>query len=346
MPIGISFFTFQGITYLIDLYHGNVKAEKNPFTLGLYISLFPQLIAGPIVRYIDIRQQISHRTTDLNKCYQGVKRFITGMAKKVILANTVGEIADYIFSSNYENLGILCAWLGIICYTFQIYYDFSGYSDMAIGLGKIFGFEFKENFDYPYVAKSICEFWRRWHISLSSFFRDYLYIPLGGNRKHVYANLIIVFICTGLWHGASWNFLFWGLWHGFFIIIERLFSKKTFKFPSFFNWLYTISIVVIGWVFFRIETLKDVFLYLKALIVPMDSPLFDLSYYINGYTGLILILCCLFSGNFRQLFMKKTHVVNMEKYYVIEDVVLIVLFIMCVLNIMSATYNPFIYFRF
>lgn len=345
MPIGISFFTFQGLTYLIDLYRGNVKTEKNPFVVGLYISLFPQLIAGPIVRYIDIKEQITQRVMNLDKFYYGIKRFIIGMAKKVLLANTVGEIADGIFSCDYGNLGILCAWLGILCYTFQIYYDFSGYSDMAIGLGSMFGFEFKENFNYPYISKSVREFWRRWHISLSSFFRDYLYIPLGGNRKHIYINLVIVFICTGLWHGASWNFILWGLWHGFFSILERILSKKSkFSFPLVVSWLYTAVVVIIGWVFFRVETMAEGFAYIQAMFIPSSSPLFDISYYLNPYTCLILILCFLFSVNFRTL--KGVQFMSAVKCKMIGDLGIIVLFAICILNIMSATYNPFIYFRF
>ena len=253
LPIGISFFTFQIMSYVIDVYRGNVPAQKNLINLALYISLFPQLIAGPIVRYIDVEAQIKQRESTWDGAYVGVKRFAIGFAKKVLIADQLATLADTVFAGgNYPSM--LSHWIGIIAYTLQIYYDFSGYSDMAIGLGKIFGFDFLENFNYPYISRSIKEFWRRWHISLSSWFRDYLYIPLGGNRKgkvRTYINLIIVFFVTGLWHGASFNFIVWGLYYAVFLVIERLgFGKRLEKLPRIIQHVYTLLVVVIGWVFF------------------------------------------------------------------------------------------------
>ena len=229
LPIGISFFTFQIMSYTIDVYLRNVKTQRDPFKLALYISLFPQLIAGPIVRYIDIEKELANRTYDVDKIFKGVTRFSVGLAKKVVISNTVGLLADNIFKLDVTQMSSATGWLGAIAYTLQIYFDFSGYSDMAIGLGHMMGFNFIENFNYPYISKSVQEFWRRWHISLSSWFRDYLYIPLGGNRKgkiRTYINLLIVFACTGFWHGAAWNFLVWGLFHGLFLVIERIGFKK------------------------------------------------------------------------------------------------------------------------
>ena len=224
MPIGISFYTFQAMSYVIDVYRKDVKAEKDIYKLALYITLFPQLVAGPIVKYHDVDKQISKRDTSFDKVAYGVKRFIIGLAKKMLLANTLGEVADKIFNQPVEAFDTATAWIGAFAYSLQLFYDFSGYSDMAIGLGAIFGFKFLENFNYPYISRSITEFWRRWHISLSSWFKEYLYIPLGGNRispTRTYTNLFIVFLATGFWHGAQWNFIFWGLWHGMFIIFEK-----------------------------------------------------------------------------------------------------------------------------
>ncbi|MDR1837747.1 MAG: MBOAT family protein, partial [Treponema sp.] len=259
MPIGISFFTFQGMSYVIDLYWRKVNVQKNPAKLAFYISFFPQLIAGPIVRYIDIKEQIEKRTVSADKFVAGAQRFVIGLAKKVIIANSLGETVDIIFNLPVSEMTAATAWLGIICYSFQIFFDFSGYSDMAIGLGRMFGFEFLENFNYPYISKSITEFWRRWHISLSSWFRDYVYIPLGGNRKgNVYANLVFVFILTGFWHGANFQFVAWGLWHGLFLIIERLFGMREVKNKKIIplRYVVTMLIVVVGWVFFRSPGLR------------------------------------------------------------------------------------------
>ena len=232
MPIGISFYIFQALSYVIDVYRKGVKAQKNIYNLALYVTFFPQLIAGPIVKYHDIEKEITKRNMNFENIYFGLKRFSFGLGKKIILANTLGEVVDKIFNSNIDILDSKILWLGAISYSLQLYFDFSGYSDMAIGLGKIFGFHFLENFNYPYISKSITEFWRRWHISLGSWFREYLYIPLGGNRKgtkRTYINLFLVLLATGIWHGASWTFIIWGLWHGVFIITERYFSIEKYK---------------------------------------------------------------------------------------------------------------------
>ena len=272
LPIGISFFTFQIMTYVIDLYREEIKVQKKFINLGLYIMLFPQLIAGPIVRYIDIEKEINNRKVDIDLIDEGIKRFILGLGKKIFIANIMGTWADTVFNMSLEKINTPLAWLGIFGYTMQIFFDFSAYSDMAIGLGKIFGFHFLENFNYPYISRNIQEFWRRWHISLSQWFKDYLYIPLGGNRKgkiRTYINLLIVFFLTGLWHGSSWNFIFWGIFHGVFLIIERLGLKKVLeKTPKILQHLYTMIIVIIGWVFFRADNFIFALKYLKILFIP------------------------------------------------------------------------------
>jgi len=351
LPIGISFFTFQGMSYVIDLYWQKVSLQKNPGLLAFYISFFPQLIAGPIVRYIDIEKQIYNRSQSVEKFASGVQRFIIGLAKKLIIANNMGYVADLIFANQAVENTAVVAWLGIICYTFQIYFDFSGYSDMAIGLGKMFGFEFLENFNYPYISKTITEFWRRWHISLSSWFRDYVYIPLGGNRKgNVYANLFIVFVLTGFWHGASFNFLAWGLWHGLFLIVERLFNAREVKNNKIvpLRFVLTMLIVVVGWVFFRSPGLRYALKYIGIMfgVIKPENVGFTLQYYLSP--GNIIILCLAiiastpvlkYAGNFLKIqdnvIVKRT-----------IPVILIVLFFVCMVIVTSTSYNPFIYFRF
>ena len=260
LPIGISFFTFQSMSYVIDVYYGKAAVRNKITNFALYVSLFPRLIAGPIVKYSDVEVELQHRKESVELFSNGIKRFCYGLGKKVIIANTMGEVADKIWANEISSLGTLVAWLGIIAYTFQIYYDFSGYSDMAIGLGKMFGFNFKENFNYPYLSTSVQEFWRRWHISLSTWFKEYVYIPLGGNRKgnkRTYLNIFIVFLLTGVWHGANFTFITWGLMYAVMQVIERLFLRKLLdKNPiKIFNWIYTMSMVIIGWVFFRANTI-------------------------------------------------------------------------------------------
>ena len=362
LPIGISFFTFQGMSYVIDVYRGTkdqdendektrgCKVQKNPFKLLLYISFFPQLIAGPIVRYRDVMEQISVREHTIANVSDGLQRFIYGLTKKVIIADTLGLVVDKIFMLENWEMASHIAWLGAICYTLQIYFDFMGYSDMAIGLAKCFGFSFLENFNYPYGSKSITEFWRRWHISLSSWFRDYVYIPLGGNRKgNVYINLLIVFILTGLWHGAQWSFVAWGLWHGIFILVEK-YCKKHFSFmskiPCFIRWVYTMSVVTIGWVFFRAHSMKDGLIYIKAMfgLNKLEFQPFGIRYYLNNRVFTVLVIAIIMSLIPFNLIRKK-----LQKYRNIEmffKACSIILLVVCFIVMVNSSYSPFIYFRF
>jgi alginate O-acetyltransferase complex protein AlgI len=351
LPIGISFFTFQGMSYVIDLYWQKVKVQKNPGLLAFYISFFPQLIAGPIVRYIDIEKQIYSRTESVEKFMSGAQRFIIGLAKKLIIANNMGYVADMVFANSATGNTAIVAWLGIICYTFQIYFDFSGYSDMAIGLGKMFGFEFLENFNYPYISKTMTEFWRRWHISLSSWFRDYLYIPLGGNRKgNVYANLIIVFALTGFWHGASFSFIFWGLWHGLFLMIERLFKGREVNNKKFTPLRYVITMlaVVVGWVFFRSPGLRYALKYLGIMFgfVKPENVGFTYQYYFNIGTILMLCLAVFASTPAMKMLVEHFKVRNIIIPKWVTSIMILVLFFICIVIVTSTSYNPFIYFRF
>ena len=350
LPIGISFFTFQIMSYTIDVYRRSVEPQKNLVKLALYISLFPQLIAGPIVRYIDVEKQLTYRECTAEKTARGMIRFSMGLAKKVIISNTVAAICDGIFGST-NTVPAFTAWVGVICYALQIYFDFSGYSDMAIGMGHMLGFDFLENFNYPYVSCSVQEFWRRWHISLSSWFRDYLYIPLGGNRRgkvRTYINLIIVFACTGLWHGASFSFIVWGLWHGLFLVIERLgFKKALDKLPKFIGWIYTMLVVLVGWVFFRADTLSAAMKYLGEMFsftggVANGMAQFDnLSFIIT----VIAIVLCTPVYQFLKGKLEKTEG-GKKAAFVIGAVLATVLFILSVIFLTGSGYNPFIYFRF
>lgn len=353
LPIGISFFTFQILSYVVDVYRGGIKPQRNLISLALYISFFPQLIAGPIVKYHDIELQLRNRTSNVDKIYDGVRRFLLGLGKKMIFANGFGVIADQIFGLTIAQLSTKTAWLGILCYTFQVYYDFSGYSDMAIGLGKIFGFDFMENFNYPYLSQSIKEFWRRWHISLSTWFREYLYIPLGGNRKgnvRTYINLLIVFFATGLWHGASWNYVIWGMFHGVFLVIERLFLGKVLeKNPiKILNRVYTLLTVVIAWVFFRADTLTQALGYIKTMFVYEPDTFYGITSYINPYFLIIAILGVLLCGIVQstKIAKKVNQLSTTSLYHVSEIVLYIVILFMVTLLLSSGAYNPFIYFKF
>ena len=296
LPLGISFFTFQAMSYLVDVYRGENRAQKSLFNVALYIALFPQLIAGPIVRYHDIARQIRKRTIDLLLVNSGLQRFVYGLAKKVLIANPLGLVADEVFALSGGDLTTGTAWLGIACYTLQIYFDFSGYSDMAIGLGRMLGFRFLENFNYPYVSRSIKEFWRRWHISLSSWFRDYLYIPLGGNRVgglRTYLNLLIVFCLCGLWHGASWSFVIWGMVHGFFLVAERLGGDKMIdRVWKPIRHLYTLFVVVMAWVLFRSSDITYAWGYYKAMFGfgNSESGVYEYFKYLNNEFLLVLLL--------------------------------------------------------
>lgn len=356
LPLGISFFTFQAMSYLIDVYRKTCPAQKNPIDLGLYIALFPQLIAGPIVRYHDIAKQIRHRRVSVNSFGDGVERFILGLGKKVLLANPLGNMADIIFTLSHGDMTTASAWIGIICYSLQIYYDFSGYSDMAIGLGKMFGFTFLENFNYPYIARSIQDFWRRWHISLSNWFRDYLYIPLGGNRKgskRTIINLFIVFLLCGFWHGASWNFIIWGLFHGSFLGLERTgFGHFLKKIPRITQHAYTLLIVMTGWVFFRAETMPKALDYLEILAgaSPAETMHYSLIYHLDAYFWLTLGLAVTFMlpvyPLFRSYFGKLQTQLMQHAGSCIRVSGLWFILVLAISSLATGVYNPFIYFRF
>lgn len=341
MPIGISFYTFQALSYVIDCYRDPSLVQKNPLFVFLYVIMFPQLIAGPIVRYEDVALQIESREHSYEKFSSGVNRFIQGLAKKVLLANSFAIIADTIFS--YKNLtNSSLAWLGAIAYSLQIYYDFSGYSDMAIGLGRFFGFEFLENFNYPYISKSITEFWRRWHISLSTWFRDYVYIPLGGNRVgfvRQVLNIFVVWLLTGFWHGASWNFIVWGLYFAIILLFEKLFLLKVLNKLKVLNHIYALLLIVIGWVIFRAEDLPTLFSYLKVMFSFQGGIHKETIYYLMQYK-VELILGLIFSV---PLLGKIKRTKNTE---IILAIILPILLLFVIMTLLQSTYNPFIYFRF
>ncbi len=353
LPIGISFYTFQTLTYSIDIYRKKCKPLKKVSDYMLYIMSFPQMIAGPIVRFNAIAEQIINRDELIDDKLIGFYRFCIGLSKKVLIANVLAEQADVIFDSNLNDLSAAKAWVGIIAYTFQIYFDFSGYSDMAIGLGKILGFKFPENFNSPYISQSISEFWRRWHITLGDFMKDYLYIPLGGNRVsskyHLFFNLWLVFILSGLWHGAEWNFVLWGTYHGLFLILDRIFLidllKKT---GTIFSTLCTFFIVMIGWVIFRLENIYLIKLYLKSLF-SFDSQL-DVNTIPDFWSILIIAFIFSFCTSFKtgknlQSFFFKSKNYNLKSHLILT-VISIILFSVCISSITSSGFNPFIYFRF
>ncbi len=363
LPIGISFFTFQAVSYIVDIYRREAQPQRSLVDLGLYISMFPQLIAGPIVRYNTIAAELAARRVDLATCAYGIRRFIFGLSKKVLLANPLGEVADTIFALPAAELSPSLAWLGALCYTLQIYFDFSGYSDMAIGLGRIFGFHFLENFNYPYISRSIREFWRRWHISLATWLRDYLYIPLGGNRRgrlRTSFNLLLVFFLCGLWHGASWTFVCWGLFHGFFLIVERTrfgiwMNRWWWPLPH----LWTLLIVIVGWVFFRSATIGQAMEFLQVMAglsategskltvsmmlvsktqleicigIVLAMPVYHM---IGGWYVKMLARC----GRKMQLGFDSTVAAG-------QLLLLATLFYLTAISLAAGVYNPFIYFRF
>ncbi len=355
MPIGISFYTFQALSYVIDVYRGEVKVQKDIYKLALFICLFPQLIAGPIVKYHDIQEQIDDREVNFDKVNTGVKRFIIGLSKKMLIANTMGAVADKIFMQSPDSFSQGIAWIGSLAYTFQLYFDFSGYSDMAIGLGLIFGFKFMENFNYPYISKSITEFWRRWHISLSTWFKEYVYIPLGGNRLckiKTARNLGIVFLLTGIWHGANWTFVIWGLWHGMFIILEKIFNIKKFEakkhsyITDVLMHTYCILIFVIGWVLFRADNIHYAFNYLMNMFGLLHSDknhtTYLTSYYIDRIDVITFAAAALCSV---PLFKNAIYVKNTIAKTLV-NIWLLILFCLSTMTIAANTYNPFIYFRF
>lgn len=351
LPIGISFYTFQGISYIIDVFRREVKVQKNPLYVALYICLFPQLIAGPIVRYADIEKQIADRKKSLDRFEEGIIRFVVGLGKKAILANEMGQISEQIFQSPCEENTVIIAWIGAISYTMQIYFDFSGYSDMAIGLGKIFGFDFPENFNYPYISKSVSEFWRRWHISLSGWFRDYVYIPLGGNRKgNVYVNLFIVFLLTGIWHGANWTFIVWGIYYGVFILIERYLKNRIkIEFPMLAKWLYTMLVTVIGWVLFNSPSIEYAVKYIRSMfgMLPLGKVRYMISWYVDRYTLFIFIIAVIAATPVGMKGWKKLSVfLTTECRQILSYILTVVLLVLSMMYVMTSTYNPFIYFQF
>ena len=365
LPIGISFYTFQGMSYVIDVYRdknaepGKESIQKNIIKLAVYISMFPQLIAGPIVRYSDIAPRLSKRTHSIEALASGIEIFIIGLSKKVIFANILGGAADVMIQDGLQFVTATQLWVSAILYMLQIYYDFCGYSEMAIGLGRMFGFEFMKNFDYPYISRSITEFWRRWHISLSTWFRDYLYIPLGGNRRgNVYFNLSVVFLATGIWHGADWSFILWGIWHGAFMLLERVLKKKNVTIPmpkilkSIVGWCYTMLVVFFGWIVFRLADLSASIEYFKGMfgIIRPEFVAYDLSWYLNNRTVFVFIMaliCCLPWKIIVEKYIPKTASVwTHPAYEVVKRIVLLGLFVVCFLLLTNSTYNPFIYFRF
>lgn len=351
LPIGISFYTFQALSYVIDVYRDDISVQRNPLYLALYISFFPQLIAGPIVKYHDIEAQIASRYTNLTMQAYGIKRFSYGLGKKVILANTFAQAADRILELPGEELGTAITWFGILVYTLQIYFDFSGYSDMAIGLGKMFGFDFMENFNYPYLSDSISEFWRRWHISLSTWFKEYLYIPLGGNRKgkvRTCINLFIVFVATGLWHGASVSFVLWGIYYGIFLIAERLFLGKWLRNNpwKWVNHIYTMLVVVFGWMLFRAEHMR----FAKQWLVNMltwRKGIYPILMYADGRLFFWMAVGIFLCGPLQHIVpsMKK-RLYRQEEIDGWDVVIMAVIVFYATMLLVSNTYNPFIYFRF
>jgi len=346
LPLGISFFTFQNISYLIDVYRKYVDSQKNFLTYSMYITLFPQLVAGPIVRYKDISNELKSRKESIELFSQGVTRFIIGLAKKVLIADTIYSICEIIMASNMTTLSY---WLVALCFTLQIYYDFSGYSDMAIGLGKMFGFSFKENFNYPLISSSITEFWRRWHMSLSSFFKDYVYIPLGGNRCSVIKNIrniFIVWFLTGFWHGADWNFIIWGIYFFIFLIIEKFILKKYLK-GGVFSHIYTFVIVLISFVIFSITDLNSLGLFLKGLFSNTNGLINKETLFILKNSLIILVIAFIGMGPFIKDKLEKLKKGRFNKLIDCTTVIYIfIIFILSIAKIISSSFNPFIYFRF
>ncbi len=349
LPIGISFYTFQMMSYVIDVYRGDTEVQKNIINFGAYVALFPQLIAGPIVQYKTVAKEIDERTETYDLFGVGVRRFMSGLAKKVLVANNVGVLWDTVSSSDLTTLPALSAWLGILAFTFQIYFDFSGYSDMAIGLGKMLGFNFLENFNYPYISRSITEFWRRWHISLGTWFRDYLYIPLGGNRHGLLKqirNIAVVWLLTGIWHGASWNFALWGVYFGIILIVEKLFLLKLLeKIPRAFSHIYAALLFVYGWVIFALEDVSDIALYTRALFGA--SGFFEReSIYMLLNFALLLVIAALFSTPLPKMLFNRLEKHFPRISFALLLVGIVFTFILSVVYITASTYNPFLYFRF
>jgi len=356
LPIGISFFTFQGMSYVIDIYKQNAQVQKNPFNVALYISLFPQLIAGPIVRYNTIADEINNRDENIENFANGIIRFCIGLGKKVIISNSIGLVANNIFNLSPHEMSVVLTWIAVVAYTFQIYFDFSGYSDMAIGLGKMFGFNFMENFNYPYISKSITEFWRRWHISLSMWFRDYVYIPLGGNRCSILKrirNIFVVWFLTGFWHGANWNFMVWGIYFAIILSAEKfIYGKYLEKLPSLFQHIYAVILIICGWALFSAPNLS----YAMAIIKNMfgigckkfidDYAVYNIKQYSTEFIIAFIASLPIKNVIISNINYKNNNVIYNFMLYYGRSIFAIAIFLLSVAFIVDSTFNPFIYFRF
>jgi len=347
LPIGISFYTFQAMSYPIDIYRQDIKCQRNPFIFGTYISLFPQLIAGPIVRYKDVEKELIGRTHTKSQFVSGIERFAIGLGKKVLIANNIGKLWDIYSAGNIGDLTVLGSWLGIIGFTLQIYFDFSGYSDMAIGIGRMLGFEFLENFNYPYISKSITEFWRRWHISLSSWFKDYVYIPLGGSKCSTFKrarNIFVVWALTGIWHGASWNFMLWGLYYALFLVFEKnVLSKIKNKVPNFMKHIYTMVIVTCGWVIFQLGNVSDIVSYIGAMF-GANSRIIESTdiYNLLNYLDILLIAAFLSTDILRKIWSR----IPEKRQQILAPIGVVMVLVLSTAYLVDSTYNPFLYFRF
>lgn len=355
LPIGISFYTFQTMSYTIDVYRGESKVQKNLLDFAVFVTMFPQLIAGPIVKYRQVEGSLHTRTVDIAEISEGAKRFVTGLAKKVLIANGIGELWKQISEMEYSGMSMLTAWIGIIAFAFQIYFDFSGYSDMAIGLGHIMGFKFPENFNYPYISASVSEFWRRWHISLGSWFREYVYIPLGGNRKgrgRQIFNIFIVWMLTGIWHGAGYNFVLWGLWFALFLILEKVFLEKILSaLPKLVGRIYTWLVVIFGWVLFALDTPSQSFLYIRALLGLEGGAVFDgQALFLLGEYAVLFAVAAVSSTPLVNIIVNnvksRRNGYSVAVYRFCEKLFIPALLILSIAFIVEASYNPFLYFRF
>lgn len=349
LPIGISFYTFQAMSYTIDVYRDDVRVQKNLIDFGMYITMFPQLIAGPIVRYADVQDQLAERSVTTADFSEGVMRFVVGLGKKVLLANQMGAVWSDIYALGGD-VSALMAWTGAIAYTFQIYFDFSGYSDMAIGLGRMFGFKFPENFRYPYQSVSITDFWRRWHITLSTWFKEYLYIPLGGNRRGLARqalNLLIVWSLTGFWHGAGWNFVMWGLYYFVILFIEKLFLLKALdKLPKFFRHVYALLLIIIGWVIFASDDVSVLLPYLGSMF-GANGAIGGMDVYTLLTKAVLLIICCIASTELpKKLFLSAAGAMNEKAAFTLKSILTIALLALSMILLIGDSYNPFLYFRF
>ena len=345
LPLGISFYIFQEISYLIDIYKKKVRLEKNIFYFGTYISFFPQLIAGPIVRYKDIEKELRKRKYTFNNFCDGLRRFMIGFGKKVLIANNSGIVVNSIFNSeSIKEYGIILIFIGLISFSIQIYYDFSGYSDMAIGLAKMFGFNLIENFNYPYISLSIKDFWRRWHISLSNWFKDYVYIPLGGNKKYI-RNIILVWLLTGLWHGAGWNYILWGMYFAFLLLIENKLESYLTKIPTLVKWFITFFLINIGWLFFKVENINTIIIIIKNIITLKKYNILEFLW--NNYliinNFIFILIGIIFIFPIKNIFQK-----HQEKYSycLLRDIIISIIFVLSICSLINNNYNPFLYFRF